>query len=133
MCKMLGMLNPTNPTPLPILANLISLYIPANPLPSCNVSHDLSMCIKPHRTHVRCTISVLPQTWWSPAVGWMKACLQQPMFGSRESTICFCHSVVILVDGGPNSAGPCELTCHSLVSSWTCNCLCVDLHIWRIS
>ena len=44
------------------------------------------MHIEPLRTHIRCSISVLPRTWWSPAVGWMKACLQQPMFCSREST-----------------------------------------------
>ena len=36
------------------------------------------MHIEPHRTHIRHSISVLPQSWWSPAVGWMKVCLQQP-------------------------------------------------------
>ena len=33
----------------------------------------LSMHIESLRTYVRCWISVLPQTWWSPTVGWMKA------------------------------------------------------------
>ena len=31
----------------------------------------LSILIEPLRTHIRCGISVLPQTWWSPAVGWI--------------------------------------------------------------
>ena len=44
------------------------------------------MHIEHLRTHKRHSILVLPQTWWSPAVGWIKACLQQPMFCSREST-----------------------------------------------
>ena len=35
----------------------------------------LSMHIEPPRTYIRHWISVLPQTWWSPAVGWMKASL----------------------------------------------------------
>ena len=34
------------------------------------------------------SIWVLSQTWWSPAVGRMKACLQQLMFCSRKSTNC---------------------------------------------
>ena len=46
------------------------------------------MYIGPLRTHIRCSISVLPQTWWSPAVGWMKASLQQPIFCSIECTNC---------------------------------------------
>ena len=46
------------------------------------------MLTEPLRVHIRHSISVFPQTWWSPAVGWMKACLQQPMFCSRESTNC---------------------------------------------
>ena len=35
--------------------------------------HCLSMCIEPPRTHIICWISFLPQTWWSPTVGWKKA------------------------------------------------------------
>ena len=37
--------------------------------------HCLRMYIEPPRTHIRCWISFLPQTWWSPIVGWMKASL----------------------------------------------------------
>ena len=32
-------------------------------------NHCLSMCIEPPRTYIRCWISVLPQTWWSPTAG----------------------------------------------------------------
>ena len=46
------------------------------------------MLTEPLRTHRRCRFSVLPQTWWGPAVAWVKVCLQQPMFCSRESTNC---------------------------------------------
>ena len=48
------------------------------------------MHTEPHRTHKRHSISVLHQIWWSPAVGWMKACLQQPVICSRESTNTIC-------------------------------------------
>ena len=35
----------------------------------------LSMCIEPPRTYIKWWISVLPQTWWGPTVGWIKASL----------------------------------------------------------
>ena len=44
---------------------------------ACISSQVLSMLIELLRNHIRCSISVLPQTWWSPAVDWMKACLKQ--------------------------------------------------------
>ena len=64
------------------LINIDSLMFLAKP-------QVLSMLIEPPRTHIRCSISVLPQTSWCPAAGWMKACLQQQMFCSRESTNCW--------------------------------------------
>ena len=36
----------------------------------------LSMHIEPPGTYIRHWISVLPQTWWSPTAGWMKASLK---------------------------------------------------------
>ena len=35
----------------------------------------LNMHIELHRTYIWHLISVLPQTWWGPAFGWMKASL----------------------------------------------------------
>ena len=41
---------------------------------------------EPPGTYTRCSISVLPQTWWSPAVVGWKLVLYQQIFYSREST-----------------------------------------------
>ena len=47
-------------------------------------SQVLSMLIELLRTHIRHSFVVHPETRWSLAVGWMKACLQQPICCSRE-------------------------------------------------
>ena len=64
---------------------LQSMLSPPSLTPPCTISQvpwsmlspnlGLSMSIELPRTHVRRLISILPQTWWSLAVGWMKASL----------------------------------------------------------
>ena len=54
----------------------------------------LSMHREPPRTYIRHWISVLPKTWWSPTVGWMKTSLNstnvllmriyQPLYNTTE-------------------------------------------------
>ena len=57
--------------PLTMLSppNLTPLYTFSQVLWSMLREHKcLSMCIEPPRTYIRCWISFLSQTWWSPAV-----------------------------------------------------------------
>ena len=51
-----------------------------------SLSAFLMIFIEPLRTYIRCWISFLPHTWWSPAVVGWKLVLYQQMFCSREST-----------------------------------------------
>ena len=63
----------------------------------------LSMCIKPPRTYVRCSTSVVCQTWWSPTVVGWRLVLYQQMFCSRESTNYYLKSQVVhALDTGEN-------------------------------
>ena len=89
------------------------------------------MLTGPIRIHIRNSISVLLQTWWCPPVDWRNACLQQPMFCSRDvSLVCklnFLHtccwsstSQIICsepnssISGILNSAGPLPGTTKNL-------------------
>ena len=88
MHKLLGMLFLTN---FNILIQLNQPNIPTHlgqTIPPYSFSQVLSMCIEPLRTHIRYSISVFPSDLMMSGCGWMKACLQRPMFCSREPTNC---------------------------------------------
>ena len=81
MCKAhhpLGMLSPPNQTPQCIFSQVVWNMLRKH--------HCLSMCIELPRTYIRCWISILPHTWWSPTVVGWKLVLIQQKFCSREST-----------------------------------------------
>ena len=95
------------------------------------------MLIEPLRTHIRCIISVLPHTWWSSAVGWMKACLQQPLFCPRESTNCLIRGTIQTFWGimdqvvGTSTSETPLLVFNNQCSNW-CRFLILLVESWRI-
>ena len=64
--KQLGMPSPPNLTPPYMFHRFYG---------ACSESTLVWVITEPPTTYIRHWISVLPQTWWSPTVGWMKASL----------------------------------------------------------
>ena len=84
----------------------------------------LSICIEPPRTYIRCSISVLPQTWWSPAVVGWKLLLYQQMFCSRESTNYYLTVLPSLV-----FAGDISVSAYTFLGSGLM--LCLEITSWK--